>query len=340
MRHSIRWATLIAVLALAVGAVVGALALPSLAPPSATSTAETRVVPAVERSFDDAHTMNTTPIVAEQVTVLSSGGSGVVTSSSCTVGAEVKTGDTLLSVNGAVRVAVVTTVPLWRDLIPQTKGVDVQALQAALVAKGYGGGSSGTYDRATVAAVKQLQKAAAVAQSGNVALDQIQWIPAGSGTVSSCAAPVGSMISAGQPLLTVGGQLVALVLPDSSTELPGRAYVAVAGDVVVPVPDDRRLTDPKMLEIVASSTGFTAWTLDPSAGVSVDIRVADAIESFGVPPSAVVLADSGHGCIVAADKTVVPVEILSSELGTVFVVADQPVTNVVVPAKRAISHCE
>lgn len=339
MRYGVRWAAVITVIALAAGALIGALALPPLAPPSAGSLSGSRVVPAVERSFDDAHTLAGTPVLSVEVTVLTSGGSGVVTASSCTPGAAVKTGETLLSVNGVARTAIVSGVPLWRDLFWQVKGTDVRALQTALKASGYPVTVSGTYDLGTVAAVRQLQKAASVAQTGWIALDRVQWIPAGSGTVSSCAAGVGSTTSAGQPLLTVGGQMTGLTLPASTAELPGQAYVAVAGDVVVPLPEDRRLTDPALLKIVEASTGFAAWVRDPSGGVPVDIRLAEPVASLGVPPSAVVLIDPAHGCVATPDATVVPVEIISSELGTVFVVSDQPVTEVVIPADQVISKC-
>ena len=339
MKNGIRWAALIAVLALAAGALAGAFALPQLAPQSAASVSDSREVPTVKRSFDDAHSVTAAPILSPEVSVLTSGGSGVVTASACAPGAEVKTGDPLVSINGVPRIAIVSTVPLWRDLRLQDKGTDVSAVQTALTASGYPVTASGTYDRNTVNAVKLLQKAVSVAQTGQIVLDQVQWIPAASGSISSCEASVGSTTSAGQPLMTVGGQMVGLALPASTAELPGRAYVAVAGNVLVTVGEDRLLSDPGLLEVIEASSAFGAWVRDPSGGVPVDIRLAEPVDSLGVPPSAVILADPGHGCVVVPDGTVVPVEIISSELGAVFVMADRPVAEVVAPAGEVISKC-
>ena len=144
VKNGIRWAALIAVLALAAGALAGAFALPQLAPQSAASVSDSREVPTVKRSFDDAHSVTAAPILSPEVSVLTSGGSGVVTASTCAPGAEVKTGDPLVSINGVPRIAIVSTVPLWRDLRLQDKGTDVSAVQTALTASGYPVTASGT----------------------------------------------------------------------------------------------------------------------------------------------------------------------------------------------------
>ncbi|WP_185972554.1 peptidoglycan-binding domain-containing protein [Georgenia yuyongxinii] len=308
-------------------------------PPSATTVAATRLVPAPERTFDDSHTVAAAPVLAEEVTVLTSGAGGMVTATSCTSGTEVKSGDHLLSVNGVPRIAVVTDVPLWRDLDSGSKGADVEAIQRALAAQGYGAEVSGTYNWSTKAAVIKLQKDASVATTGKIALDAVQWVPADPGQVSSCEVGVGTLIGAGQPMLKVGGGLVELLLPSSMAVLPGRSYVAVAGDIVVPIPKDRRLTGGALLSAVAASHSYAEWKRDPANGVSVEIRLAEPVAAVGVPPSAVVLADGDNGCVVTEDDVVVAVEILASELGTVFVVPDQLVEAVVIPAVEVISAC-
>lgn len=334
-----RWTVLVAVLALAAGLLVGALVLPPLLPPSAEPVEGPRAVPVTERAFDGAHTVAAAPELSDEVTVALSGPGGMVTASGCEPGAEVSTGDHLLSVDGAVRIAVVTGVPLWRDLGPGSKGTDVEALQRALADEGHRLEASGTYGRDTTRAVRAMQEAASVEKTGRIALDRVQWVPAGSGAVTSCEAPVGTAIAAGEPLLAAGGSLVALSFPADAKALPGRPYAAVAGDVVVPIPGDRRITDPGLMAAVAGSTAFGEWKREPGRGVAVEVRLAEPVTTLGVPPAAVIVTDAATGCVAAAGDEVVAVEILASELGTVFVVPERPVDEVVVPVAEVVPAC-
>lgn len=339
MNGRLRWASLIAVLALAVGGLVGAVVLPPLLPPSAEPLSGPRSVPVSQREFDDAHTIAAVPDLSAEVTVVLSGVGGMLTASTCTPGTVVKTGDHLLSVDGEVRIAIVSEVPLWRDLVSGTDGTDVEALQRALISLGHDVKASGTYDWDTIAAVEAVQAKAAVEETGDIALNQVQWVPAGIGAVTSCEAGVGTAIAAGEPLLKTGGTLKGLTLPASATELAGRSYSAVAGDVIVPIGAERRLTDPTLMSAVAATTAFADWVKDPTRGVAVGVRLEEPIAAIGIPPSAVLPSDATTGCVVTDDKRTVPVTILSSELGTVFAVAERKVSSVIVPASEVISSC-
>jgi len=341
----LRWAALVAVLALAIGGLGGAILLPPLLPPSADSADGPRAVPVTDRAFDDAHTAAAIPELSRAQTLGLSGPGGMVTASSCTPGIVVETGDHLLSIDGEVRIALVTEVPLWRDLAIGSEGTDVAALQQALIDQGHDLNASGEYDWATVAAVEAMQESAAVDDTGEIALDQVQWVPAGIGAVTSCEVGVGVAVAQGSPVLKAGGTLVALSFPASSNELPDRSYSAVAGDLVVPIGDDGRLADPELMRAVAASAAFADWVKDPARGVAVGIRLSEPISAIGIPPAAVVTTGASNGCIVVAggpgdagDERV-PVTILSSELGTVFAVADRPVDRVVVPAAEVVDSC-
>ena len=339
MKSSLRWALLVGVLALTAGLLVGILVIPPPAPMSATAPASTRSVSVVQRTFDDSHTVAATPSLTPEVTVLTGGANGTVTASSCAPGVAVATGGHLLSVNGRPVIAMVSSVPLWRDLSLGIQGPDVQGVQEALTAVGYQVVASGTYDRNTASAVRRMQEAASVANSGQIALDQVQWVPRDAGAVSSCEVGLGAIISAGQPLLKAGGGLVALSLPEQAGLLPGRGYVAVAGEITATVPEDGRVTDTGLLGAIAASDAFAAWKRDPSAGVAIALRLAEPIAALGLPPSAVVLTDAKRGCIVSTEGATVPVEVLASELGTVFVVPELRVNEVVIPATQVIDEC-
>lgn len=334
-----RWALLIGVLALTSGLLIGVLVIPPLAPPMASAPASTRSVAGVQRAFDDSRTVAATPSLTAEVTVLAGGASGTVTASSCVPGVVVVTGGHLFSVNGRPVIAMVSSVPLWRDLSLGIRGPDVQGVQEALTAVGFPVAASGTYDRNTASAVRRMQEAAQVAGSGQITIDQVQWIPRDAGAVSSCEVGVGAVVSAGQPLLKVGGGLVALSLPAQAGLLADRAYVAVAGEIAATVPEDGRITDAGLLTAVSASEAFAAWKRDPATGVAIALRLAEPIAALGLPPSAVLLTDAEKGCMVTAEGATVPAEVLASELGTVFVVPERAVDEVVIPAAEVIDEC-
>ena len=340
MSRGLRWGVLLTVLALAVGGLVGALLLPPLLPPSAEGVDGPRAVPVTERVFDDAHTVAAVPELSREMSVVLSGPGGMVTASACAPGAVVKAGDHLLSVDGVVRIAVVTEVPLWRDLSFGMEGADVEGLQRALVEQGNELSVSGRYGWDTVAAVEAMQDAARVEPTGRIALDRVQWVPAGVGAVASCEVGVGLAIASGSPVLVAGGTLIGLSLPGAEAELPGRPYVAVAGEVVVAIGEDRRVTDPALMSAVAATTAFAEWVKDPAGGVAVLVRLAEPIAAIGIPPSAVVVSDARTGCVVIGGEQTVAVEVLASELGTVFAVPERPVDRVIVPAAEVTASCE
>ncbi len=340
MKSAFRWASLAACAALAVGLLVGTLAIPPLPPQSGTAAPTSRSVIAVERTFDASQTVSSVPTIADKIVVLTSGASGTVTSSACSSGSEVKTGDTPFTVNGRPLVAVASSVPLWRDLSVGTQGSDVRGLQDALVAAGYQTNASGTYDRTTLASVRSLQSQASVAVTGRIALGEVQWVPAAAGPIASCEAQIGGIVSPAQPLLTMGGGLVAIAVPSAAGLLPDRPYVAVAGESTAPVPEDGRIVDPAFLTAVVNSQSYAEWIRDPNAGVALTVRLADPLSAWGLSPSAVVLAGPDKGCVVTPEGRQVPVEVLASELGTVFVIPDDPITQVVIPASGMIDVCE
>ena len=57
---------------------------------------------------------------------------GLLTSRSCSVGAQAVSGGASFAVDGVPLVNLHTTVPLWRNLVPGDRGVDVDALKGEL----------------------------------------------------------------------------------------------------------------------------------------------------------------------------------------------------------------
>lgn len=335
MSGELRWALLIAMLAVSVGVIAGTLLLPPLIPQAAVSVEGPRSIPVAERVFDDTHTAAATPELSTEVTVQLSGPGGLITASACGPGHIVQTGEQLFAVDGAARIAIVTDVPLWRDLGPGDDGADVASLQRLLKVE-----TSGTFDRATSSAVRALQETAQVEATGRITLDAVQWVPAGIGAVASCEISIGTSVETAGTVLVAGGALVALEFPDDPTEIPGQGYAAAVGELTVPLDPERRVTDPELLAAIAASSGYAQWMKDPGAGVPVELRLVEPIAAVGIPPSAVFLTGSARGCVLTVDREVVPVEILASELGTVFAVPMSAVSEVLAPINEEVQECE
>lgn len=340
MSGRLRAGAVIGALVLVLGALIGALVLPPLLPASSVAAEGPRSVPVSARDFDDLHTVAAVPELSDEVTVALSGAGGMVTASTCKPGHQVSMGETLLSIEGKPRIAIVTAVPLWRIMRPGVKGPDVKALQRALIDSGYDVVADGSYGAGTLSAVRKVQEVSAVEKTGVIDLDRVQWIPAGIGAVSSCEAGVGAVLSGGSPLLKAGGGLISLTLPAAATELTGRSYAATAGKSVVPLSKERKVTDPELLRAVSASAAFSEWKQDPGRGIAVQVRLVEPIAAVGVPPSAVLTMDSTHGCVVSGSQETVSVEILASELGTVYVVSEEPVDDVLMPVAEVRAACE
>lgn len=90
----------------------------------------------------------------------------------------VNNGDLLYVVGDQGVIAVESPSPFYRDLVSGTEGPDVEALQKMLISRGYlEGDPSGTYGSETIRAVKELQKALGVAQSGTLPLGTVVSLP-------------------------------------------------------------------------------------------------------------------------------------------------------------------
>lgn len=85
---------------------------------------------------------------------------GVVTGAVRSVGETLSSGSVLLRVNSRPVFVLCSDVPLFRDIQPGDSGDDVSALQAGLVAAGYGIDRDGVFGPRTQAAVRAMYRAA------------------------------------------------------------------------------------------------------------------------------------------------------------------------------------
>ena len=145
----------------------------------------------------------------------------VVTDDPLTVGASVKAGQFVGSIDDAPVFGLPLSIPLWRDLSVGDTGSDVQSLNAALAGAGYFHGTvNDDYSWLTAAGLEAMFKtagypapsvsgattssAAAVAPGDFLPMSSIADIPSGSLVVSQAVA-TGGTLAAGKPMWTLVG---------------------------------------------------------------------------------------------------------------------------------------
>jgi multidrug efflux pump subunit AcrA (membrane-fusion protein) len=133
--------------------------------------------------------------------------SGVVTALDATIGESMSTLQPLLSASGSPLYAFVSSTPLYENLSTSlTAGTDeanVEALQAALRAKGYYTGSiDGTFGTDTQTALEDWQAAEGLSETGVLDISQFVWVPKGA-VLESWNVGVGSRLSGSTSVASV-----------------------------------------------------------------------------------------------------------------------------------------
>ncbi|ADG73022.1 conserved hypothetical protein [Cellulomonas flavigena DSM 20109] len=299
------------------------------------------VSPVGERAWDDARTVTLT-VTSQAEQSLTSLLSGRVTSSSCSPGAAVTSGTSVMGVDGAGLLALATSVPLWRDLTTGDKGADAAALNAELTRLGHAAPHSDRVTRATVAAYRALAAAAGTAAptDGVVRAASVMWLPAPSITVATCPVRTGDVVAQGDPLVTLHAGQVATIGALPADALAGDRVLVVDGERV-PVGTDGQVTETEALAAVLASSAYAGATPDDQGTrqLSLTWALRDPASVRVVPPSAVAGAGAGSTCLVATDGTPLPVQVVGSELGQTFVLpagdGDPPVLPAQVQAAPA-----
>lgn len=219
---------------------------------------------------------------------LAPGRPAVVTTVGATRGRAVKTGDLLTVVSGVPVVAVVTSVPFYRDLGPGDRGPDVLALERSLVAAGRLRAANESFGRDTAAALAVLHRAGGSATrglGGRLRLNSTVSVP-GEMTVAQVMVGVGQVVDPKAPLMVLAGAGNAL-----SCRMPAQVGLSVGQTLAVEGNDGGR---PR--EVVVRSVGEPDQ--DTSQGEAV-------------------LAPSDAGEPVAGGSVVIPITVTPSPVLTV-----------------------
>ena len=311
----------------AAGAVAGALLLPERLPDSVATTATASTVKVSGQVYDGAHQVAATPQVAT-AQVLRTARAGVLTASSCEPGGVVASGGGAWAVDGQPLVGLATAVPLWRDLAVGAKGADVSGLQVELARLGYAVTVDGTYGASTRTALVKLFSlvGASFPSNGTLPLGWVVWLPSPEVAVASCPVRVGDPVGFGDTLAQAAGGLTALVLANPPGEgwvvgYQGRTAAADANGVVA---------DAEFLAAVEAGPEYRFYTSMGTGSIPLVVSLTTPRDVLVVPPSSVVVAAPGSGCLVSGGQAV-PVDIVASSLGQtmVAVTGGTPPTEVV-----------
>jgi Putative peptidoglycan binding domain len=250
------------------------------------------------------------------------------------VGQVIGQGEVPFAVSNAPVVLLYGTVPAYRDMpagssTADTTGPDIQQLNAALVALGYASAedidpTSNRFDGNTKEAVKHLQDALGVDDTGTLTLGQVVFVP-GPLRVTAMPKPLGAPVAAGDtvletstttPVVTVEvevarqteihqGDTVTVTLPNNTTTT---GVVSSVGTVATTADEDSE--DSTISVVITLDDPTVAGTLD-EAPVLVAITTATVEDAVVVPVTAL-LAMAGGGYAVEVDdgsgiRRIVPV---------------------------------
>lgn len=273
--------------------------------------------------------------------------SGVVTSASP---GRRGAGDVVYTVSRVPVRVVVGAVPFYRDLVVGIKGDDVTQLERALVAKGLLPEADTTYGPATVAAVKQWQKAAGQAQSGTVPFGQVVAVPALPAQVSLGEAinPGGNLAGGEESVLApTGERSFELEISEEQTKLIPEGVAinvlfnklswpaVVAGTKVNPD------TNATVLTLTAPGGGpvcADACTQLPAltkTQLRSQVVVVPNVTGPAVPVAAVQTKADGTAVVLDADGTEQPVKVKASASGVAIIDGVAVGTKIRVPASPA-----
>jgi peptidoglycan hydrolase-like protein with peptidoglycan-binding domain len=217
--------------------------------------------------------------VAPQVRAPAFGG-GLVGAISVGPGDELRSGDTLLEVDGVARIALYTPEPFWRAMSRGSTGRDVAALEAFLVEGGWMDGTpDDTYDWTTRQAVKTFESTIGIQRpTGTFDPAYVVWMPEPSVAVGEVDVEPGMLApSRGEPVLTGVPEAIAGAVSDERPDLnPGEEpwILEVAGLDLGEVDQSGSLSS-RQLDTLAAA--YRAGTVTPATD-GADASGADSSE--------------------------------------------------------------
>lgn len=283
------------------------------------------VEPAQTTDFDERIGVVVTPEWTEPPALYAPAWVGTVGRVDIRADAELRSGDSLGSIDGVTRLAIATPEPFYRPLRLGDRGPDVVWLHDVLTRLGYLGArppDASVVSATTVTAVRAL--AAALHVVGEVdTFDPgwFVWLPDEPYQVSTVALkagapapPAGSVVAAGRMLLTGVG--LARTEDGPLALQPDVGYLLSLADVEVPV-------DPVTTSVAGNDLPVLQGVLTPDLATAAGtISRAAPLAVWPIPTAAVMAGSDGRLCLWISGPDgfeAIPVTVLAARAGVTFV---------------------
>jgi len=276
-----------------------------------------------------------------QVGSIASGGAGTVTSIS--PAGVVRTGDVVALIDERPVVVVDSEVPFFREMMPGTRGRDVEAFQRHLVREGhFEGDPDGVFGSVTADAVRSWQRALGMAEDGVVALGDVTAIPADEVRVRP-SSTVGDLVGPGDPLaellsprpefeIVEQGDQVGDLVTGAEVEITGpRArWPGAIGTITTAENEFVRI------EVTAPGGGAPCGRCAdvPIVGTArypAVVSIVPEVSGIVVPTSAIESLPDGSTAVVDASGTEVSVVVVQATDGLAVVEGIEEGTEVMLP---------
>lgn len=320
--------TLTAMLAAAAGALCVIYAVPAAVPIGLEQASQPSIVKVSTEEFTDERTVEVSFETSPEQS-LTARASGVVSASSCKVGTQVHSGDSLLTVESMALIALHTDTPIYREMGDGTTGKDVLALQHELQRLGYHVETTGIFGWRTRKAVNEmLARADGAKHQGGLTPDQIIWIPETTVIPSKCTATVNTMLSDGTEVISVGGQLTALTYTTPTHLIEGTRSFTMFAKTYEIGPAEDHISDRRFLESISATPEYVTYQEQEGKKPTATIALKNTMNPMKVPPSAIFGQRDTTACIQRDDSIVIPVTIIGSALGATLVTPDDDTVRI------------
>lgn len=329
----------------AAGVAAGFALVPATPPQPLRTAAPVRSVPVATQEHADERVVQVALEIDED-RPLRTAARGTVTGSAATAGAPLESGDVAFHVDDEAVIAVHTSLPLYRDLVPGLRGNDVRALHEELVRLGAPAAlaRSDRYGASTRSAVRDLQRRAGTTRpSGEIRLDRVLWLPTPRVVPERWTVQPGSVVPDDGEVGSLGGRLVAVRVSAPPVGLAPGARSLTVLDASAVLDDDLGTTDPDLLRTVEASDDYaTLRAVDEETGtLRASMRLVESVVALRVPPTALFGQDGRSACVESDGRTY-PVTLVGSGLGASLVTLDDesiPPTSVDVGASIGSVDC-
>ncbi|WP_169274922.1 peptidoglycan-binding domain-containing protein [Bifidobacterium moraviense] len=228
---------------------------------------------------------------------------GVVTRVDAAPGDELVTGTPLLAIDGVSRLAVASAEPFHRALADGDAGPDVAMLETALGAMGlFAGTPDETYDDATAAAVRRLERRLGVQGEPSGVFDPLWfvWMPAERLAAAAVHAAVNDPVPVqGQTLLSIAAGIAAvdIATPTGDVDFDGTAWVlSQHGTDIATLRDGDDVNADLVARLAADDADESSTPTDTADGTreyTVGLRRETPVTMLSVPASAVMTGADG-----------------------------------------------